>query len=242
MAGGSKRTPSGIDGAMECQDLMALDFGSQTFQAFAKIPSYSDWLIDADLTSTYLYEKRTLKLLQWGEPAKPWRLKAPTHMLYLDYLDNAFPNAKFVMTHRDPTDVILSVATVYSEIIERFTETVDYLYIGELNERCWTEAINRAIAFRENGNDDRFYDIHFRAMHDDPVGEVRGLYDWLGQKVSPEFAEAMDEWWKQNDERERYEKPDPALFGIDFDKVRREFAPYLDRMEKWAPYPKVAAA
>lgn len=239
---GGRRTPSGIDGAMECQDLMALDFRSQTFQAFAKIPSYSDWLLETDHTPTYLYEKRVLKLLQWGAPAKPWRLKAPTHLLYLNELDNAFPDAKFVMTHRDPTDVILSVATVYMEIIEKFTDKVDHEYIGELNERVWTEAMNRAIAFRDKGNDDRFYDIHFRAMHDDPIGEVRGLYDWLGQDVTPEFAEAMDEWWRSNDERERFEKPDPSLFGINYDKVRNEFSEYLTRMEKWAPYPKVGAA
>jgi len=103
-------TPTGIDGAMECQDLMALTFGSQTFQAFAQIPSFSEWLIDADLTATYLYEKRALKLLQWGEKPRPWRLKAPTHMLYMDALNTAFPDARFVMTHRDPTDVMLSVA------------------------------------------------------------------------------------------------------------------------------------
>lgn len=236
------RTPTGVDGAMECQDLMGLDFRSQVFQAYAKIPSYSDWMLDADLTTTYLYERRVLKLLQWGEPRKPWRLKAPTHIMYMDYLDNAFPEAKFVMTHRDPTDVILSVASLYAEYTAVFSEEADHLYIGELNERQWTEGMNRLIAFRErNGNDSRFYDIHFRAMHDDPVGEVRGLYAWLGQDVSPEFAEAMDTWWKSNDERERYEKPDPSVFGIDYDKVRAEFAPYLERMEKWAPYPKVAA-
>lgn len=236
------RTPTGVDGAMECQDLMGLDFRTQVFQAYAKIPSYSDWMLDADLTTTYLYERRVLKMLQWGEPRKPWRLKAPTHIMYMDYLDNAFPDAKFVMTHRDPTDVILSVASLYAEYTAVFSEEVDHLYIGELNERQWTEGMNRLIDFREkNANSDRFYDIHFRAMHDDPVGEVRGLYAWLGQNVSPEFAEAMDAWWKSNDERERYEKPDPSVFGIDYDKVRAEFAPYLERMEKWAPYPKVAA-
>lgn len=238
--GNSGRTPTGIDGAMECQDLMALNMVSQNFQAFAQIPSYSDWMLDADLTETYLYEKRALKLLQWGEPVKrPWRLKAPTHILYMDYLDNAFPNAKFVMTHRDPTDVILSVATVYEGIIEKFTETVDRHYIGELNQRTWTTGMNRLIEFRDkNGNDARFYDIHFRSMLDDPLGEVRGLYDWLGQDVSPEFAAAMDAWWKSNEERERFEKPDPSVYGIDYDEVREQFAPYLERMKTWAPYPK----
>lgn len=237
----SRRTPTGIDGAMECQDLMALDFKSQIFQAFAKIPSYSQWQLEANHTETYLYERRVLKLLQWGEPSKPWRLKAPTHMLYLDALDNAFPDARFVMTHRDPTDVILSVATVYADIVEKFTDTPDYHYLGELNLACWSEAMRRAIAFREKGaNDARFYDIHFRAMHKDPLGEVRGLYAWLGQEVSQEFAAAMQAFWEDNSAKERMVKPEPAKFGLDMDEVRTHFTRYLRHMETWAPFSEAA--
>ena len=79
---------------MECQELMALDFKSQMFLAYAYLPSYSDWfLYDADLTSTYEYERRALQLLQWGTPTLPWRLKCPTHLLFLDALDRSFPDA-----------------------------------------------------------------------------------------------------------------------------------------------------
>lgn len=238
---GGRRTPTGIDGAMECQDLMALDFKSQIFQAFAQIPSYSEWQLGADHTETYLYQRRVLKLLQWGEPARPWRLKAPTHMLYLDALDNAFPDARFVMTHRDPTDVMLSVATVYADIIEKFTDAVDYHYIGELNVQCWSEAMRRTIAFRARGNEDRFHDIHFRAMQHDPLGEVRGLYAGLGQKISPAFADAMAAWWESNSAAERMTKPDPAKFGLDFNRVRDQFADYLAHMQTWAPFDEAAA-
>ena len=83
--GSRHHVPTDIHGPMECLDLMALDFKSQIFQAFAQIPSYSEWLAHkADFTSTYAYERRVLKLLQWGEPARPWRLKSPAHVLSLD--------------------------------------------------------------------------------------------------------------------------------------------------------------
>ena len=76
--GTSRHVPTGTHGPMECLDLMALDFKSQIFQAFAQIPSYSTWLVEkADLTSTYAYQRRVMKLLQWGEPTRPWRLKSP---------------------------------------------------------------------------------------------------------------------------------------------------------------------
>src|SRR5262245_21776391 len=98
--------PSTPTGPEECQHLMALDFKSHDFQALAHIPSYSSWLLDADLGPTYAYERRTLQLLQWGAPSNPWRLKCPSHLLWLDHLDGAFPDARFVMTHRDPADVL----------------------------------------------------------------------------------------------------------------------------------------
>lgn len=238
---GGSRTPTGIDGAMECQDLMALNMTSQTYLAFAKVPAYAEWLLNADLTETYLYEKRALKLLQYGEPERPWRLKAPTHLLYLNALDNAFPDARFVMTHRDPADVLLSVCAVYADIMEKFTDDVDYRWIGELNLRSWGEGMRRAIAFRESGNNDaRFYDIHFKAMQRDPVGEVRGLYAWLGEDVSDQFAQNMAAWWAQNDERERVAKPDPAKFGLDPDEVRATFSNYVGHMAHWAPLPAEA--
>lgn len=233
---GGKRTPTGIDGAMECQDLMALSMASQIFLAFAKVPAYAEWLLGADLTATYAYQKRALKLLQWREPKRRWRLKAPSHLLYLDALDCSFPDARFVMTHRDPSDVLLSVCTVYADIMGKFTDRLDHAWIGELNVRSWTEGMRRAIAFREPGrNDERFFDIHFRAMQQDPIGQVRGLYAWLGEEVSPAFAQAMAQWWAKNDEREPSVKADPALFGLDMNEVRSAFADYLAHVERWAP-------
>lgn len=233
-AGGKSHTPTGIDGPMECLDLMALDFRSQMFPAFAMVPTYADWLLDADMESTYSYERRVLKLLQWGEPVRPWRLKAPAHLLALPALDKAFPDARFVMTHRDPTEVVLSVATVYTDLASLFSDDVDARFMGALNVKVWSEGMRRAVAFRDAGNDHRFYDIHFRAMADDPVGQVKGLYAWLGEDVSPEFEANMAAWWDENTaRREAKDKPDPARFGVDLNDVSKLFADYRKRMESW---------
>ena len=229
--GSRAHVPTGTHAPMECLELMALDFKSHIFQAFAQIPSYSAWLVEkADFASTYAYQRRVMKLLCWGEPTRPWRLKSPSHVLWLDDLNGIFPDARFVMTHRDPTDVILSVADLYADIIGGFTDHIDRKYIGQLNVEHWSLGMQRALRFRDDGADNRFYDIDFRAMQADPINEVRGLYAWLGEPVTDEFESRMRTWWAEAAaEREPSTHADPMAFGIDLDAVRPLFADYAAR-------------
>lgn len=241
MVGTRRHVPGDTHGPMECHELMALDFKSHIFQSFAEIPSYSTWLVQrADLTPTFRYQRRVMQLLQWGEPERPWRLKCPSHVLWLDALDAVFPDARFVMTHRDPTDVLLSVADLYADIIGSFNTRIDRRYIGRLNVEHWSLGMERALRFRAAGADDRFYDIDFRAMQADPVGEVAGLYAWLGVPVSDEFAARMHSWWEHAAaQREPSSHADPVEFGIDLDEVRPRFARYVDSARRWTRHENV---
>lgn len=229
--GMKSHVPTAKNGPAECQDLMALDFKSQIFLAFAQIPSYAQWLLNADLGSTYHYQRRALKILQWQMPNKPWRLKCPTHLLYLDHLNSAFPDARFVMTHRDPSEVMVSVSSVYTDIATRFSDHIDPQYMGELNVRQWSVGMQRALAFRDAGNEQRFFDIHFRSMHKDPILEVRKLYDWLGETLSPEFEQGMSKWWQQN-ANSREPAPDKKAedFGLNLSQIQALFVDYIARM------------
>ncbi|GAA2430880.1 sulfotransferase [Actinomadura vinacea] len=235
IVGTRRHVPGDMHGPMECLDLMALDFKSHMFVSFAHIPTYTTWLLqEADLTSTFEYQRRVMKLLQWGEPARPWRLKCPAHVLFLDHIDKVFPDARFVMTHRDPTDVMLSITELFADIIGNFTDHIDRPAIGRLNVEQWTLGMDRAMRFRAGGADDRFYDIDFRAMQADPVGEVKGLYGWLGEPVGDEFERRMHSWWTEAAaEREPSRRVDPAAFGIDLDAVRPLFARYTESAGRW---------
>lgn len=226
--------PAGDNPPAECQELMALNFGSQLFLAFAQIPSYAQWLIHADLESTYAYEKRVLKLLQWRNPRAHWRLKAPTHLLYLDAINKVFPDARFVMTHRDPAHVMRSVCALYTDYIGKLTDSLDPHYVGALNVEQWSVGMDRALEFRASQSADRFYDIDFSAMQSDPLGTVRGLYAWLDEPVSVEFERNMHNWWIKNAEQKgAAEYPSADYFGLDMPAIEARFGAYRTQMHDW---------
>jgi Sulfotransferase family len=240
MVGSRYHVPADTHGPMECHELMALSFASHIFQSFARVPTYSTWLVEkADLQPTLAYQRRVMKLLQWGEPTRPWRLKCPSHVLWLDQLDSVFPNARYVMTHRDPTDVILSVAELYADIVGSFTDDLDKPYLARLNVEHWSLGMDRALAFRAGPAGDRFYDIDFRAMQDDPIGEVEGLYQWLGEPTGAEFEARMRSWWTHAAvEREPSQHADPIEFSLDLEHVRPRFADYVDHAHRWTTHQK----
>ena len=85
------------------------------------------------------------------------------------------------------------------------------------------------IAFRdEGGQDHRFFDIHFKPFQADPFPILQQLYAFLGEELTPEARARMEEW-RRTVPREKYERSDPAEFGLDLDAVRARFRFYTDR-------------
>lgn len=223
--------PSTATGPTECQTFMAQDFKSQLFQAFARIPSYVQWLnYEADMVPTYRYVKRVLKLLQWRCPPNRWRLKNPSHSVFIEALDQVFPDARYVMTHRDVASVLPSVADVYYELSQAYSDKVDKVFLARQNAD-WTElGLRRLMAFREAGNEHRFFDIHFAPFQKDPFPTLERLYDFLGETFTPE-ARARMQAWRESMPRDKHgtHTYDLAEFGIDLAAVRERFRFYTDR-------------
>jgi hypothetical protein len=224
--------PTSATGPQECLLLMGLAFRSQVFEGMARIPSYSEWLQSCDMEPAYQYHRRVLKLLQWRCPPRTWWLKTPSHMLSIQALDSVYPDARFVMTHRDVAAVLPSVAAVMATLSRSLTDRPDALYLGKHNAVTWHTALQRLVAFRDCGNDDRFFDIQFVEMQSDPLGAMRRLFGWLREHLDPNVEERMRQWWDDN-ARDRHgtHRYRPEAYGLDTDTVREQFRFYTDRFE-----------
>jgi hypothetical protein len=222
--------PQSATGPMEDHDLMALEFKAQFFLVSAHIPSYAAWFLDCDMEPTYRYERRVLKLLQWKCPPTRWRLKSPTHTLFLEAYEKVFPEARFVMTHRDVSKVLPSVADLYYTMLQGGNEGIDPHEVGKLNMEQWGTALDRVLAFRQAGRDDRFFDIGFSAFQAEPITEIGRLYEWLGQELTAETEQRMHAW-RESNPRDKYgaHEYNAHDFGITEEALTERFRAYRQR-------------
>jgi hypothetical protein len=96
----------------ECIVAMSCTFMTENLPGQYQIPSYNEWLYRQDLDYAYGYYKRMLKLLQWRNPRRHWLLKSPTHLGNLPVLFRTFPDARVIVTHRDPVKAQASVTNL----------------------------------------------------------------------------------------------------------------------------------
>ena len=215
----------------ECQNLMGLDFKCQEFLTKSCCPDYADWLLyEADLVPTYRYMKRALKLLQWRCPGRQWRLKSPSHMPFIEALDQVFPDARFWMTHRDIAKALPSVADIYYEMLLPSTNEAAGQYAIDVNMKWWVVGLQRVMAFRDGGGDDRFIDIQFLEFRNNPEASIEKIYAFLGQELTEETRARMEEWRRTSSSEPSGDRNYSVVInGIDPSQVRERFKFYTDR-------------
>ncbi len=217
----------------ECFFLLDMAFASAAVDAVAHTPSYIDWVLQPDLPeidSAYRYHRRILKLLQWRMPPRRWVLRAPLHSLAMDALDRVYPDARFVMTHRDPAKALPSVALLMHYSRETLLEDPAPAILGPMLVDRWELAMHRLLAFRDRVGEARFLDVAHRDQIVDPIPRIRALYAQLGWDF--EGMETRIAAWQDQHPKGSH-RPDPAFFGMNVDEIGRRFEFYRTRFGDW---------
>lgn len=204
--------------------------------SYANVPGYTAWLAKQDQTSVYEYLKKMLQFLQWqkrqrGVPAaQRWLLKTPQHLHTLELLFKVFPRAKVVLTHRDPTMTIPSMASMAHTLWKMYAEAPDATVVGTQWCSQMRHAVHHAMDVRASLPADRFLDIRFEDTVTDPFGVFEAVYRFAGMSFPDEVREAMRRWLAQN-RRDKRAVHDYTLaqFGLSVAQLERDFAPYRAR-------------
>jgi hypothetical protein len=216
----------------ECIFLFAHQLATDMFTGEFHVPSYTLWLHGQDLGPLYAYHRRLLQLLQSRHRGEHWVLKAPSHLGQLPALFREYPDARVVITHRDPLRVIGSLCNLMAALHWMRSDHVDYDAIVRAMSFGFPFLCERVMKQRDAGElpEGRIVDVLYHDLVREPIATLDALYRRLGRTLSAE-AEArmrafLDE--RRHTKRAAHEYAFETT-GLDRDAERAKYAAYLAR-------------
>jgi len=185
-----------LDATTEDSEVLGMAFHGQQYTL--PVYGYHAWWRAADMNATYEYHRRVVKLLQSRRPPNLWLFKAPHHNFHLEAIVAAYPDARFVVTHRDPAKAVPSWASIVSAIFPAARSERDLHRLGREVSDHLRVGVENGITARSVVGEERFLDIHHRELLADPMGCVRRVYDFLGLELLPLIERAIADWQDAN--------------------------------------------
>jgi hypothetical protein len=158
-------------------------------------------------------------------------LKYPKHLLSLDALLVAYPDAVLIWTHRDPAAVLPSAVSLTGFM--RQSNTPDYDPVRFAREWLVIEelALHRGLATRDRDQREAHHiDVDYRSLMSDSVGTVAWLCERLGVAFDNGSRRAVQRWIDDNpQDKHGVHRYTAADFGLDPDRLRARFEFYSRR-------------
>lgn len=182
------------DGPTECVELLTQHFAAQDW-SWWRVPGYLDHFNRCDMRGAFAYHRQCLELLQSEAPGR-WTLKAPAHLLALPALFETYPDARVIITHRDPAKCVASMAhmscSYRPEILtERYGRGELARYYGTLWLEHLATMVDRMMDARHMLPAGAVYDLHYARFVKDPVAAVRDIYKQFDESFDPALEGAM---------------------------------------------------
>ena len=122
--------------------LLAIDFSTMYFETLAHVPTWETYYRAHDQTPHYRYLRTVLQAIQHLRGADRWVLKSPQHLEQFGVLRAVFPDATVVVTHRDPVEVVVSLATMIAYTARMHADPVDAVGLG----RAWADRVEAMLS------------------------------------------------------------------------------------------------
>ena len=228
-----------VDEPEEDLGLLRHTFLSWSNTNIYQVPGYGRWLAAAGSRRAYGYHRRAMQHFTWqrhrqqpGQEAQ-WLLKAPVHLMELEALMGAYPDACFIQTHREPRELTGSWVSLIEQLRTRTTEPTPRGVLGPEQLADLSAMLDRAVEFREAHPElqQRWCDVSYADLVDDPWATVRAVYEHFGWALEPAAFAAMEAWQERQAERRRHEvrhRYDLADYDITPAAVDAAFARYRE--------------
>lgn len=219
------------DHVSEDIELQALDFSSYLLEWLALVPRWRDYYLSHDQSGTYAYLKKGLQVLTFLRGPNRWVIKCPQHMEQLPVLYQTFPDATFVITHRDPVGSIRSTLSMWlyaSRVLRTKSDPKEPK--GYWIDRYKT-LLSRCASDRDCLPEDQAIDVYFHQWIKDPDPILAQIYAKAGLTLDAETLATLHRYHADHDPavhgKVRFDLE--GDFGITAEDIRQHFQFYFDR-------------
>ena len=231
-----------IDEPEEDFPLLRLAFSAWIDTVAYHVPDYGAWLAETGSSHAYAHHRRVMQHLTWQRRQREsdahgrWLLKMPFHLMELEALLEAYPDARFIQTHREPRQFMGSWNSMVERIRSMTTEPRPNSDIGAEQLALMSGMLNRAMQFRSSRPEleERWIDLSYFDLVENPLTVVERIHERFGWRLEPCARDDMDAWLFRQAELRRQEPPHRYSledFGLTPEAVDAAFAPYRDFMD-----------
>ena len=211
-------------------ELQALDFSSYLLEWLAYVPRWRDYYLNHDQHSTYAYMKKVIQLLTFFKGPNRWVIKCPQHMEQLPALKDTFPDATFVVTHRDPVGSIRSAMTMSLYASRLLRNSSD----PEEPKGYWIDRYRRLLKACVRDHhvlpENQTVHVYFHEWIKDPDPILKQIYEKAGLAFDDEKLAGLKAYHAAHDpgHKGRIKYDLEGDFGISADEIRSQFDFYFD--------------
>ena len=216
---------------VECVHFCQPEFRSWHWPMMHAIGDLSARGAPLDFDAVYRWHQSFLQTLQHVDGARSqFLLKSPAHMGTLPSLFAAYPDARVILTHRDPIRFIGSAVNITTTLHWLRSDAVTPSENGPKMLSIYQLMMDMVMGQRASGEipGDQIADLLFRDLMSDPVAAVRSAYDRLGLEFSDALADTIPAYLAEKP-KDKFGKHvyDPVALGLDESTIRAHFSDYI---------------
>lgn len=200
-----------------------------------------DFLKIEDKRPVFRYERLFLTMLDAYRPAKShWTLKSPSYAPYFPIIFEEYPDARVVITHRNPLITLPSICRLLESWCIAFDQngSFDKHRFGQFQkvfiEKCLRVPLNYRKEHPEK--EEQIFDCLYEELFSNPIAMVKAIYQKFGLEYTEEFEERMKVYLENNKQgkygRHRYSLEE---YGFKDESIYQEFRDYMEQYDFGIP-------
>lgn len=210
----------------ECNVLLRHTFCSMAIASEWYLPEYAEWMLEQDLTDSYLYYRNLLQLLCWYKPGDCLVLKCPSHLPRLDTIRKVFPDANILWLHRDPCKAIpsyLALLSVFWGEQTGDTRFIDFILRYSLS------SIEKGMTARETIPPAHFLNVSYRELRKNPGEGIANILTYFDYDIDPQIENRIQKWVTENPQHKHgVHRYSLEKFGLNKAGIKKRFSQYYD--------------